>query len=192
MNKSEIFRQAHALARQVIQAGDDYRVTFGAALKSLQNKPAEIVDQLIALGGNLWEKGSMRRVYFNNVPALIGLSYSTYKTGNISSASRTVLASATASAPASCAASAKSTGIWTPAKCTAATPSRACSTRWPPSSALNWVNGEHEHGYRLTQKYKGPHSAGLHPCCGRELLCRAAIASPKYASSLLRQGTSRI
>jgi len=64
-----------------------YRVTFGAALKSLQNKPAEIVDQLIALGGNLWEKGSMRRVYFNNVPALIGLSYSTYKTGNISSAS---------------------------------------------------------------------------------------------------------
>lgn len=87
MNKSEIFRQAHALARQVIQAGDDYRVTFGAALKSLQSKPAEIVDQLIALGGNLWEKGSMRRVYFNNVPALIGLSYSTYKTGNISSAS---------------------------------------------------------------------------------------------------------
>lgn len=87
MTKSEIFRQAHAMTRHVIQAGDDYRATFGAALKSLMSKPADILEQLIALGGNLWEKGSMRRVYFNNVPAMIGLSYSTYNTGNISSAS---------------------------------------------------------------------------------------------------------
>ena len=87
MTKSEIFCQAHALTRQVIQAGDDYRATFGAALKSLMSKPADILEQLIALGGNLWEKGSMRRVYFNDVPAMIGLSYSTYNTGNISSAS---------------------------------------------------------------------------------------------------------
>ncbi len=87
MTMSEIFSQAHALTRKTLQAGDDYRVTFAAALKSLLNKPVEIVDQLIALGGNLWEKNGLRRVYFNNVPALIGLSYSTYKTGNISSAS---------------------------------------------------------------------------------------------------------
>lgn len=33
MNKSELFRKAHALTKQIIQAGDDYRATFGAALK---------------------------------------------------------------------------------------------------------------------------------------------------------------
>lgn len=86
MTKSELFRKAHALAKQAIKAGDDYRITFGAALKALISKPASLLAQLTALGGKLWEKGSMRRVYFNDAHELIGLQYNTYGTGSISSA----------------------------------------------------------------------------------------------------------
>ncbi|MDZ5288584.1 hypothetical protein [Helicobacter pylori] len=35
MNKSKLFKQAHKLAKKVIQAGDNYRATFGACLKML-------------------------------------------------------------------------------------------------------------------------------------------------------------
>lgn len=35
MNKSELFKKAHKLTKQVIQAGDDYRITFGLALKAI-------------------------------------------------------------------------------------------------------------------------------------------------------------
>ena len=35
MNKSELFKAAHKLAKSVIKAGDNYRVTFGAALKMI-------------------------------------------------------------------------------------------------------------------------------------------------------------
>jgi len=86
MTKSEIFRKAHQMTRAALQVGDDYRVTFAAALKSLLSTELTIVEQLEAMGGKVWEKAGMRRVYFNDAAALIGLSYSTYKTGNISSA----------------------------------------------------------------------------------------------------------
>lgn len=33
MNKSEIFKKAHRVAKAVIKHGDDYRITFGAAVK---------------------------------------------------------------------------------------------------------------------------------------------------------------
>lgn len=35
MKTSILFKQAHALTKQVIQTGDNYRVTFGACLKEL-------------------------------------------------------------------------------------------------------------------------------------------------------------
>lgn len=35
MNKSKLFKKAHKLAKQVIQAGDNYRATFAACLKML-------------------------------------------------------------------------------------------------------------------------------------------------------------
>ena len=44
------------------------------------------IDQLKAAGGSLWEKGAMRRVYFNNLPAWYGLEVERYNTGNICSA----------------------------------------------------------------------------------------------------------
>lgn len=39
--------------------------------------------QLIAAGGKLWEGRGTRRVYFNNLAAVFGFEYETYKTGNI-------------------------------------------------------------------------------------------------------------
>lgn len=44
------------------------------------------IQQLVAVGGKLWEKGDMRRVYFNNLAEWYGLDCSYYNSGNISSA----------------------------------------------------------------------------------------------------------
>lgn len=49
---------------------------------------AYTVEQLEKAGGKLWEKGEMRRVYFNatELERHFGLEIHTYNTGNISSA----------------------------------------------------------------------------------------------------------
>lgn len=44
------------------------------------------IEQLEKVGGKLWEKGAMRRVYFNDLPALVGLEIDSYGTGNIANA----------------------------------------------------------------------------------------------------------
>jgi uncharacterized protein YjbI with pentapeptide repeats len=44
------------------------------------------LDQLLAAGGSLWEKGDLRRIYFNNLADLFGLKLSHYNTGNVSGA----------------------------------------------------------------------------------------------------------
>lgn len=38
------------------------------------------------IGGSLWEKNGMRRIYFNDLPSLFGLNVSRYNSGNISGA----------------------------------------------------------------------------------------------------------
>lgn len=43
-------------------------------------------ESLTAIGGKLWENGSMRRIYFNDLPELFGLVAERYNTGNISAA----------------------------------------------------------------------------------------------------------
>lgn len=48
--------------------------------------PEMTAETLTAAGGSLWEKGSMRRVYFNDLSELYGLKADRYNTGNISSA----------------------------------------------------------------------------------------------------------
>ena len=53
MNKSVLFNLAHKLARKTIQAGDNYRVTFGACLKmiiSMSNKYKANLGLLITKG----------------------------------------------------------------------------------------------------------------------------------------------
>ena len=36
MTNSQLFKQAHAMTKQVIQKGDNYQVTFGACLKAIK------------------------------------------------------------------------------------------------------------------------------------------------------------
>lgn len=43
MTKSELFRKAHALAKSTIQVGDNYRVTFAAALRIVKNSKESAV-----------------------------------------------------------------------------------------------------------------------------------------------------
>ena len=43
MTSSQLFTEAHKLVKQVIQKGDDYRVTFGACLKLLKEKATVII-----------------------------------------------------------------------------------------------------------------------------------------------------
>lgn len=38
MNNSTLFKQAHAMTKQVIKQGDDYRTTFGLCLKAIKEK----------------------------------------------------------------------------------------------------------------------------------------------------------
>lgn len=38
MNNSTLFKQAHAMTKQVIKQGDDYKTTFGLCLKAVKEK----------------------------------------------------------------------------------------------------------------------------------------------------------
>ena len=70
MNKSELFKAAHKLAKSVIKSGDNYRVTFGAAIKAILDglvmTTKSIADQLIEAGAKVWEKDAMKRIYLSN------------------------------------------------------------------------------------------------------------------------------
>ena len=51
MNKSQLFKAAHKLAKSVIQKGDSYRVTFGLAIKAILSQTTNsIVDGLKSVG----------------------------------------------------------------------------------------------------------------------------------------------
>lgn len=43
MTNSQLFKQAHKMTKQVMQIGDDYRVTFGACLKLLKEKATIVI-----------------------------------------------------------------------------------------------------------------------------------------------------
>ncbi len=62
MNKSQIFKKAHELAKSVHVAGDCYRVTFGAALKIViaESKAPKASVQVVF---NAWKKGGNHRLY---------------------------------------------------------------------------------------------------------------------------------
>lgn len=75
MNKSELFKAAHKLVKSVIKSGDNYRVTFGAAIKAILEglvmTTKSIADQLIEAGAKIWEKGDIKRIYINDAVAEI-------------------------------------------------------------------------------------------------------------------------
>jgi hypothetical protein len=61
-----------------------------AAMKTAARAPKKVawtIETMTAIGGRLWERNGMRRVYLNNWAALAGLETSRYNTGNIASAS---------------------------------------------------------------------------------------------------------
>ena len=75
MNKSELFKAAHKLAKSVIKSGDNYRVTFGAAIKVVKEKIANTVKSVeyaIKKGVlNSWAKTDMNRAYVANFNKLV-------------------------------------------------------------------------------------------------------------------------
>ena len=66
MNKSTLFKQAHALTKATIKTGDNYRATFGLAIKAILSQAKKsFAEILLDLGLKVWEKGSMKRIYIN-------------------------------------------------------------------------------------------------------------------------------
>ncbi|WP_158784177.1 hypothetical protein [Pantoea sp. BAV 3049] len=89
MTKSKLFLNAWSIARDAAaKFGGSVKSYFAEALKMAHKGIELTVESLIKIGGNEWVKGDYHRVYFNAATMIkfIGLSYSTYKTGNISSA----------------------------------------------------------------------------------------------------------
>jgi len=62
MNKSQIFKAAHQLAKSVHVAGDCYRVTFGAALKIVIAE-SKAPKSVVKVSMNVWKKGGNHRLY---------------------------------------------------------------------------------------------------------------------------------
>ena len=75
MNKSELFKAAHKLVKSVIKSGDNYRVTFGAAIKAILEglvmTTKSIADQLVEAGAKVWEKGDIKRIYINTSDVVV-------------------------------------------------------------------------------------------------------------------------
>lgn len=61
MNNSKLFTLAHKLTKKVIKAGDNYRVTFGAAIKVV--KAAYFGKTVATLKS--WKKNGLERIYIN-------------------------------------------------------------------------------------------------------------------------------
>ena len=57
MTNSQLFKQAHAMTKQVIKAGDNYQVTFGLCLKVIKADQLENADNLQA---------DLRRAQYNS------------------------------------------------------------------------------------------------------------------------------
>ncbi len=67
MTLSEIFKAAHALAKETLKIVGDYRIAFRFALKEIymnvKNEVVSIKDKLIEMGGNAYIEHGCDRVY---------------------------------------------------------------------------------------------------------------------------------
>lgn len=95
MTKSALFKQAHALARATIKAGDDYRVTFGLCLKAIiaDSKAPKATNELPALVGtdkqvawadkirkdNLFNLNHLHTFFSNSIERATSTSSDNYK-----------------------------------------------------------------------------------------------------------------
>lgn len=74
--KKEIFIKAHNLTKGIIRKGDNYRATFKLCLsyvyfqiKQELNK-LTVSEKLTSKGYKVWEKGTHKRIYINNIVEL--------------------------------------------------------------------------------------------------------------------------
>lgn len=68
--------------RWIIQAESlAYRISLG--VRRRPRKPVYTLDNMLAIGGNRWQRGDFDRVYLNGWERFIGLEITCYKTGNI-------------------------------------------------------------------------------------------------------------
>ena len=65
MNKSELFKAAHKLAKSVIKSGDSYHVTFGAAIKAILGGLMAQVEKITVTLKKWSKKPGEVRVYLN-------------------------------------------------------------------------------------------------------------------------------
>ena len=85
ISNSVLFKQAHAMTKQVIQKGDDYRATFGACLKAIQDElkqvpSVDLVTVMSAIIAMVTAKISVKNgdiIYRNN--ASLSTTYHTSK-----------------------------------------------------------------------------------------------------------------
>lgn len=87
MNKSTLFITAWNMSRDAAaKFGGSVKSYFAESLKLAYSRTRLVtLESCLKIGGKLWEKNGMRRVYFNGdiVAAAVGFEYDMYKTGNI-------------------------------------------------------------------------------------------------------------
>ncbi|EDT7399852.1 hypothetical protein AHX81_001237 [Salmonella enterica subsp. enterica] len=87
MNKSMLFITAWNMSRDAAaKFGGSVKSYFAESLKLAYGRTRLVtLESCLKIGGKLWKKNGMRRVYFNGdiVAAAVGFEYDTYKTGNI-------------------------------------------------------------------------------------------------------------
>ncbi|EJL9550476.1 hypothetical protein R3P88_003002 [Salmonella enterica] len=87
MNKSTLFITAWNISRDAAaKFGGSVKSYFAESLKLAYSRTRLVtLESCLKIGGKLWEKNGMRRVYFNGdiVAAAVGFEYDTYKTGNV-------------------------------------------------------------------------------------------------------------
>ncbi|HAF6296302.1 TPA: hypothetical protein G8N97_002464 [Salmonella enterica] len=87
MNKSTLFITAWNMSRDAAaKFGGSVKSYFAESLKLAYSRTRLVtLESCLKIGGKLWKKNGMRRVYFNGdiVAAAVGFEYDTYKTGNI-------------------------------------------------------------------------------------------------------------
>jgi hypothetical protein len=72
----QVMVRAHQIAKTMT---GNYAARMSAALRLAWRQV-----RLLLAGGSEWIKGSMHRIYFNDLASWFGLQIDTYKTGNIS------------------------------------------------------------------------------------------------------------
>ncbi|EKG5016061.1 hypothetical protein O3Q57_001086 [Salmonella enterica] len=87
MNKSTLFITAWNMSRDAAaKFGGSVKSYFAESLKLAYGRTRLVtLESCLKIGGKLWKKNGMRRVYFNGdiVAAAVGFEYDTYKTGNV-------------------------------------------------------------------------------------------------------------